>query len=301
MKIPQEQGLTGPTRRLWQSYKRNLLALNRSTATITTYFYAVDSLDSHQGKDILTLSRGEITQWVEWLQGRLSATTVWTYFVSVRAFYNWCVREDYISKSPMASMTPPGVQESEPRVLTEEELKKLLTACKGRDFESYRDTAIIRLLSEAGGPRNAEITSLELEAVDLDNQVIRVLGKGRKVRYVPYGYRTAQTLDRYLYARSKHRLADSPYVFLGKNGPLGRSGMNQMLARRCAQAGIERFSCHTLRHTAAHRAMESGMSDLDIQTLFGWSSPKMMSRYASSTKTQRAITSARRVSLGDRL
>ncbi len=78
--------------------------------------------------------------------------------------------------------------------------------------------AIIRLLLDTG-LRRAELAGLTVEDVDLDNQVLRVQGKGARVRLVPYGRKAATALDRYLRARLSHRDAGDTHLWLGQLGP----------------------------------------------------------------------------------
>ena len=109
-----------------------------------------------------------------------------------------------IKRSPMEKMKSPTVPEEPPPVITDDELRRLLHACEGRDFYARRDTAIIRLLLDTG-MRRAEIANLKVEDVDWTNNVVHVMGKGRRPRACPFGRKTAQALDRYLRARAEYR------------------------------------------------------------------------------------------------
>ncbi len=82
-------------------------------------------------------------------------------------------------------------------MLTDDELRRLLRACEGRDFDARRDLAIIRLLLDSG-IRRAECAGLSVTDVDFEHNVVLVLGKGRRHRACPFGKKTALALDRYL-------------------------------------------------------------------------------------------------------
>ena len=123
----------------------------------------------------------------------------------------------------MAAMRPPAVPEAPPRVLNDEQLRRLLKACEGREFADRRDAAILRLLVDTG-MRRAEIAGLRVEDVDFDHDVAVVLGKGRRPRACPFGRKTAQALDRYLRVRAAHRDAALPALWLGVWGPMTPSG-----------------------------------------------------------------------------
>jgi site-specific recombinase XerC len=92
-------------------------------------------------------------------------------------------------------------------VVSVENLRKLLRACDGREFLDLCDAALIRLMLEPGGMRRAEAIGLTIDSVDLDSDVVVVMGKGRRPRAVPYGHKTGQALTRYLRARSRHPYA----------------------------------------------------------------------------------------------
>jgi len=91
----------------------------------------------------------------------------------------------------MEKMKAPTVPEEPPAVLTDEQLRRLLQKCEGRDFYARRDTAIIRLLLDTG-IRRAEIARLKVEDIEWTNNVVRVVGKGRRPRTCPFGRKTAQ-------------------------------------------------------------------------------------------------------------
>ncbi len=91
----------------------------------------------------------------------------------------------------MARMRPLRVPEQPPEVLSDDEIQRLLRACEGKGFEERRDTAIIRLLLDTG-LRRREIATLTLDDVDMDAQTLTVLGKGSRIRVVPFGRKAAR-------------------------------------------------------------------------------------------------------------
>ena len=142
-----------------------------------------------------------------------------------------------VRESPMARMTPPIVPEEPPPILRPEQIKAILDACAGTDFEARRDTALVRMLLDTG-MRRGEIAGLRLADVDLEEGVAIVLGKGRRPRACPFGSRTAQAVDRYLRARASHSQAGREELWLGARGVLTDSGVLQVLRRRGAVAGL---------------------------------------------------------------
>jgi site-specific recombinase XerD len=296
-----DRRLSEHNHRLWVAYRHDLRIRNLSEHTITNYFQTLYAADNYFCQALGTLTRLDLKAFLAEQLETLAASTVHIHYVGLRVFYNWMIREELISASPMNGIPEPQVPDSPPRIVPERDLKALLKVCSGTSFRDRRDSALIRVMLEPGGPRRAEIVSLSLDSVDLDNELIMVRGKGSKVRYMPYGSRTGQALTRYLHSRQSHKHVGSDRLWLGRFGPLTIYALGQILETRCQQAGIERVKPHSLRHTSADRSMSAGISDLDMQTLFGWSSPAMLAVYARSNRAQRAITSARGKALGDKL
>jgi site-specific recombinase XerD len=131
--------------------------------------------------------------------------------------------------------------------------------------------------------------------VALDGMVLRVTGKGRRTRIVPIGAKTVKALDRYLRARARHALADSPALWLGLRGPMGDSGIQQMLRRRAREAELptSRVHPHAFRHGFAHAWLAGGGSEGGLMEITGWKTRDMLTRYAASTRGERAIAEHR--------
>jgi site-specific recombinase XerC len=284
------------------AYTRHLRARNRSPGTIAGYRDAIQALAGrHPGVDVTDLTPADIDHYLIDMLSRVAATTTGIHFRSLRAFFNWAVREDIIGRSPMAGMTAPKPTDEPVPVVSDDDLRLLLAVCGGGDFDARRDVAIIRLWCEPGSPRVAEMAGLTLDDLDLRHDQVTITGKGDKVRRVPFGAKTGTAVDRYLRLRARHRHARTPRLWLGARGPLTISGLAQMLRRRSRQAGVGHIHPHQLRHTSAHNWADAGGSDQDAMVLFGWSSPEMPRLYGRSAGEERARRAARRASLGDRL
>lgn len=290
------------------SYRRELTRRQRSPRTIQGYLDSLAQLAAfHDDADLLELTRRQVEDFLLDItapDGRaLKASTALVRHRDLRAFYNWAIKEEIIDVSPMAKLSAPTVVDDPPPVVADDDLRQLLAACAGKDFEARRDTAIIRIWCEAGSPRVSEMAGMTEASVDLKHDQITLRGKGNKLRTFPFGASTGQALERYLRERAKHRdVRRFDRLWLGARGkPLSASGLYQMLERRCEQVGLARIHPHQLRHTAAHAWADSEGSDGDAMALFGWVSPEMPRRYGRSAQAERARRSARRRSLGDRL
>ena len=129
----------------------------------------------------------------------------------------------------MAKMKPPAIPDRPVPVLSEPQLRSLFAVCAGKDFETRRDTAVLMVLLDAG-PRRSELLGMRLDDLDFEYDVVRVVGKGGRERALPFGRKTAMALDRYLRARSRHRLAHLDALWLGGRSPSRGCGICSTVA-----------------------------------------------------------------------
>jgi site-specific recombinase XerD len=308
---------------LARSWTRSLRARNLSPNTqhvysraaqglvdfVRTYQPPADDPDARPAPTELEgdggLHREHVEAYINHLLKTTSPATAHQYFRSLRTWFGWLVDEEEMDRSPMRTMKAPELGEVEVPIIPDEDIKKLLKACAGKGYAERRDTAIIMMFLDTGG-RLSEVTERTNEKLDLDINVLHVLGKGNRERPAPFGRTTAVAMDRYLRAAQKH--LKRPVV---KSDPLWFSvkgkraltvwGVGTMLKRRCAEAGIEAIHPHQFRHTFAHLWKLNNGNEDALMRIMGWKSRQMLSRYGSSAGEARARQQHTELSPGDRL
>lgn len=236
----------------------------------------------------------------ELLAAGAEPTTVRSRQLSLRRFASWLTDEGELDTDPLVGVKPPKLDAKVVEPLTDDELRRLVKACQGREFRDIRDMAVVKLMIETG-LRAGEVVGLQSDDIDLSGGLVTVRrGKGGKGRVVPFSPQTGVAIDRYLRARRGHLREDSPLLFLGERGKgFSYDGLHKGLKNRASQAGIDRFHPHLLRHTAATRWLRRGGSEQGLMAVAGWTRHDMLDRYTAASASERAATEARKLDLGN--
>jgi len=226
---------------------------------------------------------GELTlsilrRWLGLERDSASDKTVARRVASVRTFTAWAQRSGHLHGDPGAQLASPKVPRTLPAVLRQEQAVLLLEAAVVRadddSAEHIRDRAILELLY-ATGIRVGECVGLDLASVDRMDRTVRVLGKGRKERVVPFGAPASAALEAWLDTR--HRLVNErsgTALFLGARGARIDQRMVRTVLQRLLRhlPDVPEISPHGLRHSAATHVLEGGADLRHVQELLGHAS-----------------------------
>jgi site-specific recombinase XerD len=194
------------------------------------------------------------------------------YYQVIKTFYIWR-EQTYDLPNPMKHMSAPKVGKLILPTLTEEQVKLLLET-----VDSVRDKAIIALFTESG-LRLSELSNIRQSYIDGQNRIIRVLGKGRKEAYAPYG----ELSEKYLRAWLAEFNPDGGNVW-----GLNQWGITSMLRRLAKETGLP-CNPHTFRRTFACLLRKAGVDTMTIKDLGRWESLEMVQRYTRSVTFQDSL------------
>ena len=218
---------------------------------------------------------GDIEAYLAWrFKHRAQPRSAARYTSALKRFYRYLLRENLIAADPTLNLDSPKLPRSLPKTLTEADVERLLDSTDTHTPLGLRDRAMLETLY-ATGLRVSELVGLRLTAVNLNDGVLRVTGKGNKDRLVPLGEEAVQWLKRYLAeARPllmEKNLSDAVFVTARGDG-MTRQAFWYLIKRRAQTAGITRpLSPHTLRHAFATHLLNHGADLRVVQMLLGHS------------------------------
>lgn len=248
--------------------------------------YSVNTLDAYM-RDVDKLFRYLAVEQVDVLDVKLEDLEHFAAFISdlgigprslarilsgVRQFYRFLFIDGYLEVDPTELLESPKQPDHLPEVLSTAEVDLLEQAIDLSKWEGHRNRAIIEVLFSCG-LRVSELTNLKLSNLYIEEQYIRVMGKGSKERLVPISPRALDELNYWFADRNvmKIKPGEEDYVFLNRRGQhLTRTMILIMIKRYAVEAGIKKtISPHTLRHSFATSLLEGGADLRAIQAMLG--------------------------------
>ena len=190
----------------------------------------------------------------------------------VRSFYHFVQLDGYRDDDPTELLESPQIGDHLPEVLTPQEIDQLEASIDLSKWEGHRNRAIIEVLFSCG-LRVSELVNLKLSNLYIEEEYVRVMGKGSKERLVPISKKAIQELMFWFDDRQHMSIksGEEDYVFLNRRGAhLTRTMILIMIKQQAKEAGIEKtISPHTLRHSFATALLEGGADLRIIQALLG--------------------------------
>lgn len=278
-----------PLSAAWQSalsgWEHHLTAeRDLSEHTIRAYFGDIENLAEHATRmrvdDPRQLRIGVLRSWLAGLQSRgKSRTTVARRSTSARSFTHWLVRAGRAEQDAGALLVNPKPHRVLPETLSvqaiDATIREITDSLADEGPLGVRDLAIIEVLY-ATGIRVSELVGMDITDIDMNRRVIRVFGKGRKERVVPFGLPAAEALELWTgkYRAEVANESSGSAVFLGARGARidPRAVRRVVHARLEAVGGVPSLGPHGLRHSAATHLLEGGADLRLVQELLGHSS-----------------------------
>ena len=251
------------------------LEKNYSNYTLINYkddlsFY-LDFLNK-ENIDVLDSDYKVIRNYLSYMYNKkYSSKTISRHISSLRSFYKYMLKENYIVKNPMTLISNPKQESKLPHFLYYNELETILNIPDKSTPLGQRDSVILELLYSTG-IRVSELVNIKLKDINLSTRKIRILGKGNKERIVLYGEYLKNLLDIYLNdGREKLVKNNQEYLVLNKNGSgLTTRGVRVIIDNILKKGEIDfHISPHVLRHTFATHMLDSGADLKSVQELLG--------------------------------
>lgn len=276
----------------WGEYLR--LSRRMSEHTIDAYLgdlrafldYVGLRWDAPAGQFGQALTQRSIRSWLaDTLASGGARSTIARHTAAIRNFTAWAVREEILASDPAAALTSPRADQRLPTPLDESEARTLINLARAEAVDGtpaqMRAWAILEL-TYACGLRVSEVCALDVSSLNREALTVRVLGKGNKERFVPYGPPAREALDHWLVRGRPQLVAQSSgeALFLGdRGGRIDPRVVRSMVHRMADKAGVHDVAPHGLRHSTATHLLQGGADLRAVQEMLGHASLSTTQRY----------------------
>jgi site-specific recombinase XerD len=218
----------------------------------------------------------------------MSAANVRNHVRVLRSFSSWLEREQYTEGNILSRLKVPKAPRKVMETLSDAEIGRLFGCLDINTGTVCRDAAILMLFLDTG-LRCSELLGLNVEDVHLEEQWLKVMGKGQKERMVPFGAKATRLLQSYL-AHFRPEPMASNRVFLCVDGSaMSENTIRLLFARLAQKAEVPRLHIHLLRHTFATRYLINGGDAFSLHRLLGHTTPEMTRRYMDMVAVEKAV------------
>ena len=205
----------------------------------------------------------------------LNSRSAARYYSSIKGFFKYLLANNYVTSNPIEKIPPPKIPKNLPPVLSVSEVDSILSKPDADEKLGLRDKAILETFY-ACGVRESELINLKLPDLFLDEEIIRVFGKGSKERLVPIGSSAIKWIKEYLIKSRpllEKKTKSGNFLFLNQRGTkLSRMGIWKIVSKYVKEAGIKKeVHPHTFRHSFATHLLEGGADLRAVQEMLGHS------------------------------
>lgn len=249
-----------------------LIEKKLSINTKDAYYKDLVSFYEYVNKDIKDIASDDIRSYINHLSDlKEKDKTIARKIVSIKTFFDYLMKNNKIDINPCEKIESPKLKKTLPKVLSVEDINKLLNI-KAKTPMEYRNKAMIELMY-ASGLRVSELVNLNVSDINLTDNYVRVFGKGKKERIIPFSDITTNILDNYINNYRpfllKGYLTDSLFISSYGKG-ITRQAFFKILKSIAKDVGISKdFSPHTIRHSFATHMLEYGADLRSIGELLG--------------------------------
>ena len=245
-----------------------------SKNTVISYNRDLDKFNKYlNNKNIKNVTKEDIKKYLNEISKEINSKSVSRNISTLKSFYKYLKINKIIEKNPMDQINNPKTKKALPKVLTEEEINKILDINLKTNFD-FRNKAMLELMYSSG-LRVSELIELKINDIDLNNDSVKVFGKGSKERIIPLNDYAKEALNEYITVHRKElfKNGENNYLFLNNHGnKMTRQGFFKTLKKIAKEKNIKtEFSPHTLRHSFATHLLKYGADLRSIQELLGHS------------------------------
>lgn len=252
----------------------SFLSYERGYSSNTLLSYKIDLKElsnflNKRGKSLVKASKDDLSQFINILSERgFTNNTIIRKLASIRTFYKYLLSEEIIEEDVVSFLDTPKKEKKIPKVLFEDQIKKLLDQPLLQEERYARERSILELLYSCG-LRVSEIVNLTINDINLEDGFLRIKGKGNKERIVPLGSKAISALSEYL--KQRRHIKEKKLFLNSRNKGLSRQSVWLIVKQFANNVGLD-ISPHTLRHSFATHLLDNGADLRVVQELLGHSS-----------------------------
>jgi integrase/recombinase XerC len=255
-----------------------------SPHTVKAYGIDIRQFCAYFEENRLPVNRNGVRDFLARLsRQKTGKTTMARKIYAVKSFYGYLVRIGVLPNNPLEGIGTPKLERTIPKILTENEMQGFLDGLPEGNFLQLRNKALFEFLY-ATGLRISELTELKIADIHFGERLVRVMGKGRKERLVPFHEPAGRVLERYLQAlRGEFRYQGERVFVNARGGPLSQRSVERILPQlyRSTRGANRHIYPHLIRHSFATHLLQRGANLRVIQELLGHANLATTEKYTT--------------------